>query len=323
MQRRHLLAAGMAGLALAPPSQAQDFARQGVPTDIRLLVGFAAGGATDLLARRLQPLFERRGHRLVVENIPGGGSAIALSRVAQARPDGRTLGFASGGLISLIASAEVPLRFDQFINLVRVSQDPAILVVGAKSPIQTLEQAIAAMRAGAGGFSAGAAGPEGTLGHLTLNAVAAAVGAEFIYVAYPGASRVANELMGGHLGLGLVKPADVFGQVRSGELRPIAVLGEARLAQLPNVPTAAERGINAFPDGRMLQMTYAVAPAGLPDPLRAGLVALFRDAVLSPEFQATAASEAYLADGIHGAELEAAVAEMFDGFRTAYARMKR
>ncbi|WP_207538444.1 Bug family tripartite tricarboxylate transporter substrate binding protein [Sabulicella rubraurantiaca] len=317
MKRRHMLAAGLA-CPLVRIASAQD-----LPAEIRLLVGFAAGGATDMLARRLQPLFDRRGHRLIVENIPGGGSAIALARVAQARPDGRTLGFASGGLISLIASNEVPLRFSQFVNLVRISQDPAILVVGHNSPIRTLEDLVEAMRAGRGTFSAGAAGPEGTLGHLSLNAFAEAVGAEYIYVAYPGASRVATELLGNHLGLGLVKPADVFGQVRNGELRTLAVLGEARLAQLPDVPTAAEKGINVFPNGRMLQMTYAVGPAGMPEPIRAGLVTLFRDAVLSPEFQAHAAADAFLADGIHGPELETAVSEMFEGFRAAYARMRR
>ena len=317
MERRTLLASAAAlGLARVRRARAEE-----VPPEIRLLVGFAAGGATDLLARRLQPLFEQRGHRLIVDNLPGGGSAIALNRVAQARPDGRTLGFASGGLISLIASGEVPLRFSQFTNLVRVSQDPAILVVGARSPLRTLEDVVMAMRAEGGAFSAGAAGPEGTLGHLTLNAFAAATQTSYIYVAYPGAASVANQLMGGHLGAGLVKPADVFGQVRTGELRPLAVFGEARLAQLPAVPTAAERGIDVFPDGKMLQMTYAVGPAGLPQGTREGLVSLFRDAVLSPEFQAHAAADAYLADGLSGAALEAAIIGMYDGFKAAYAKM--
>ena len=228
MNRRRLLAASATGV-LSWPALAQDAAPHGVPTEIRLLVGFAAGGATDLLARRLQPLFERRGYRLIVENVPGAGAAISLTRVAQSRPDGRTIGFASGGIISLVASGEVQLRLDQFTNLIRVSQDPAILVVGATSSIKNLDDAVAAMRAGRGAFSAGAAGPEGTLGHLPLNAFAGAIGADYVYVAYPGASRVANELMGGYLGAGLVKPADVFGQIRNGELRPVAVFGDARL----------------------------------------------------------------------------------------------
>lgn len=318
MKRRTLLAAP--ATLLPPAARAQGGV---LPQEIRLLVGFAAGGATDLLARRLQPLFERRGIRLIVDNLPGGGSAIALTRVAQARPDGRTIGFASGGLISLVASGEVPLRLDQFTNLVRISQDPAILVVGAASPIRSVDDVVAGMRRAGGGFSAGAAGPEGTLGHLNMNAIAASVGGDYIYVAYPGAARIAQALMGGHLDLGLVKPADVFGQVRNGELRVIAVLDNARLPQLPDVPTTAERGINAFPDGRMVQMTYAVAPAGLQDAMRAAFVALLRESVLSTEFQAHATADAFLADAIAGEELEAAVAGMFQGFQRAYARMRR
>jgi tripartite-type tricarboxylate transporter receptor subunit TctC len=293
------------------------------PAEIRLYVGFAAGGATDLLARRLQPLFEQRGHKLVVENIPGGGSTIALARVASARPDGATLGFASGGLLALVASGDTPLRLNQFVNLIRISQDPSILVVGAKSPLRTLDDVIAAMKAQKGGFSAGAAGPEGTLGHLTMVAFADAVGAEFIYVGYPGASRLANELIGGHTQAGLVKPADVFGQIRSGELRPIVQFADSRLPQLPDVPTTHERGIDVFPHGRMVQMTYAVAPAGLPTPMRDAIVALFRDCVTTPEFQAVAAQDAFIADALAGELLDAAVMEMFEGFRAAQARLKR
>ena len=318
MDRRHFL---VAGGALAMPAVTRA-AVPNVPVEIRLYVGFAAGGATDLLARRLQPLLERRGHRLVIDNVPGGGSTIALNRVALSPPDGRTLGFASGGLLSLVASGEVPLRLNQFTNLVRISQDPAILVVGNNSPIRTLDDLIAAIRAARGSFSAAAAGPEGSLGHLNLNAFMQAIGGDYIYVAYPGASRIANELMGGHLGVGLVKPADVFGQIRSGELRPVVQFADERLRQMPDVPTTGERGINVFPNGKMVQMTYLVGPAGVPAPVQQGLITLFREAVLSPEFQASANEDAFLADGIHGAPLEAAVDEMFRGFQAAYARMR-
>ena len=103
---------------------------------------FAAGGATDLLARRLQPVLEPRGHKLVVENLTGGGSMVGMSRLAQSRPDGRTLGMGSSGLIGQIVANEIPLRFEQFTPLVRVAVDPLVIVTGGGSRIARFQDSI-------------------------------------------------------------------------------------------------------------------------------------------------------------------------------------
>ncbi len=196
---RRLVLAALVAMALPLASHAQGPAVGEVPKQIRFLVGFAAGGATDLLARRMQPLFDKQGYQLVVENLPGAGSTIALARLAQARPDASTLAFASCGLISLVAAEHTPLRMEQFTNIVRVAEDKFVFAVAKASPIRTIDDAIAAMRAADGKFSAGAAGPEGGLASLHLNYFAAAIQARYVYLAFSGASRVANELMGGHL----------------------------------------------------------------------------------------------------------------------------
>lgn len=316
MQRRSLLG-GAGGLALG----AGCARAQGLPNEIRLLVPFAAGGATDLLARRLQPILEAQGIKLVVENATGGGSMVAMNRLAQARPDGRTLGLASHGLIGQIAAGEIPLRLDQFTPLVRLAVDPSVIVVGARSPIRSMADVLAAFRA-APGPTVGAAGPLGTVGHLRVLGLAQELRGDFTYVGYPGASRVANELIGGHLDLGLVKPNDVFGQIRSGELRVVAVLEEERLRQMPDVPAIVEAGIAAYPFGRMQLMTYANAPAGLPPPLREALTALLRDAVLSAPFQARAEEDAYLADALASEALADAIARSFAAIRDAQARAR-
>ena len=315
MKRRSLLA-GL-GLALA----ARTARAQGVPNEIRLLVPFAAGGATDLLARRLQVLLEAQSIKLIVENATGGGSMVAMNRLAQARPDGRTLGLASHGLIGQIAAAEIPLRLDQFTPLVRLAVDPSVIVVGARSPIRSMADVLAAFRT-APGPTVGAAGPLGTVGHLRVLGLAQELRGEFTYVGYPGASRVANELIGGHLDLGLVKPNDVFGQIRSGELRVVVVLEEERLRQMPDVPAIAEAGIAAYPFGRMQLMTYANAPAGLPPPLREALTVLLRNAVLSASFQARAEEDAYLADALAGEALADAISRSFAAIREAQARAR-
>jgi tripartite-type tricarboxylate transporter receptor subunit TctC len=310
MQRRALIAA-LAASAFARPGLAQ-----GVPAEIRIIVPFAAGGATDLLARRLQPVLEPRGHKLVVENLTGGGSMVGMSRLAQSRPDGRTLGMGSSGLIGQIAANEIPLRFDQFTPLVRVAVDPLVIVTGGGSRFARFQQAVDAMRAGPGP-SMGAAGPRGTIGHLRLAGLAEQVGGQFTYVGYPGASRVAIELIGGHLDLAIVKPNDVFGQIRSGALRVLAVVEEERVRQLPEVPTVVELGLRAHPFGRLTQMTFVNAPAGLPPETRAALTALLREAVLSPEYQSKSHEDGYIADALTGEALEDAIAETANAIRTA------
>ncbi|MBR0669273.1 tripartite tricarboxylate transporter substrate binding protein [Roseomonas hellenica] len=315
MQRRSLIA-GLASTAIIPHAWGQ-----AVPTEIRMLVSFNAGGATDLLARRLQSLLEPRGHRLVVENLVGGGSMIAMNRLAQSPPDGRTLGLASHGLIAQIVAREIPLRLDQFTPLVRLATDPSILVTGAQSRFRTLADVVAAMRTPEGP-SVGAAGPVGTAGHLRMMGIAQDMRGNFNYVGYTGAARLANELMGRHLDLGLVKPNDVFGQIRSGELRALAVLEEQRLPQLPEVPAIIEVGLNPHPFGRITSMTYAVAPAAVPPPLRDALIALLREAVLSPAFQVKAEEDCYVADGLSGAALQAAIAQTAEAIRVAQQRLR-
>ena len=311
MQRRHLLATLAAAPAFAQP----------VPADIRLVLPFAAGGATDLLARRLQAILEPQGIRLAVENLTGGGSMVAMSRLAQSRPDGRTLGLASHGLIGQIAAAEIPLRLDQFTPLVRVAVDPSVMVVGRNSSIADQAAMLARLRQ-APGPTIGAAGPLNTVGHLRALGLAQVAGGDFTYVGYPGAARVANELIGGHLDLGLVKPNDVFGQIRSGELHVISVLEDARLPQMPDVPTIAQAGLDPYPFGRMLQMTFVTAPAGLPPPLREALTGLLRSAVLSSAYQARAAEDGYAADAASGAVLEDEIRRCLEAIRAAQARAR-
>jgi tripartite-type tricarboxylate transporter receptor subunit TctC len=318
---RRLIVAALAVLALPFGAFAQGSAQAEVPRQIRFLIGFAAGGATDLLGRRMQPLFEKRGYQLVVENLPGAGATIALGRLAQARPDASTLAFASCGLISLSAADQTPLRVDQFTNIIRVAQDQFVFAVGRNSRIRTIEDAIAAMRAGDGKFSAGAAGPEGGLASLHMDYFAAATATRYVYVAFTGASRVANELIGGHLDAGHVKPADIFGQIRSGDVRPVFVFGRERIAQLPDVPALAERGIT-HEDEKVGCMSYVVGPPGMAPPLRDRVTALFRDVIMSEEFQAGSVRDAVTTDGLSGAALDSAVKEMFDAYRAAFLRSR-
>ncbi|HEY4251147.1 MAG TPA: tripartite tricarboxylate transporter substrate binding protein [Roseomonas sp.] len=297
--RRHALAALAApALLRAPGAAAQEF-----PTrEIRLVIPWAAGGGTDIIGRQLQQLLMAQGLRTVVENLAGGSSVVGMTRVAGSRPDGYTVGLASTSILALMASGTIGLRNEQFSNLVRVSEDPMLLLVAANSPWRDLPAYFDAFRAKRGGMSVGVSGTRGTVSHIFSVVMARALGSDYIFSGYTGGSHAVTDLIGGHIDSVILKPNETMAQIRANQLRPIATFAPQRLALLPDVPTFAEAGINVFPYGPITQMTYLSGPSGMPAAIAARLADGFRQAILSPEFQAFAAENGFPADGLAGAD---------------------
>jgi tripartite-type tricarboxylate transporter receptor subunit TctC len=298
MTRRGLLAAP-ALLSIAGTAAASGFPSR----EMRLIIPWAAGGGTDIIGRRLQQLLEAQGIRTVVDNAPGGSSVVGLQRVAAARPDGYTVGLASTSILALMASGTISLKNEQFTNLVRVSEDPMLLLVSAKSPWRDLASYLEAFKARKGAMSVGASGTRGTVSHILSAVMARAIGEEYVFSGYPGGSRAVADVLGGHIDSVILKPNETMTQIRDGELRPLGAFTNERLALLPEVPTFRENGIDVFPYGPITQMTYLSGPAGLPSEVSARIVEAYRKAVLTPEFQSFAADNGFPADGLAGAEL--------------------
>jgi tripartite-type tricarboxylate transporter receptor subunit TctC len=271
--------------------------------EVQLIVPWAPGGGTDILARQMQPLLAKEGIRTVVENAPGGSSVVGMQRVANARPDGYTLGLGSSSLLALMAAGTISLRNQQFDNLVRVTEDPFVLLVSTKSPWQDIQSYLSAMKEKDGGMSIGASGTQGTVPHLLSVSMAKAAGAEYVYVGYPGGSAAVTDVMGGHVDSIILKPNETLPQIRDGALRPLAAFTTKRIPQLPEVPIFAERGIDVFPHGPLVQMTYLAGPAGLPAPVREKVSKAFGAAIRSAEFQKFADENGFLADGLSGPPL--------------------
>jgi tripartite-type tricarboxylate transporter receptor subunit TctC len=283
-----LLAAGGA-LAQSFPSR-----------EIRMIIPWAAGGGTDIIGRRLQAILQGQGHAMVVDNAPGGSSVVGMQRVAAARPDGYTVGLASTSILALIASGTIALRNENFDNLVRVSEDPMLLLVSANSPWRDIDAYISAFRGKAGGMSVGVSGTRGTVSHIFSVVMARGIGSDYVFSGYPGGSRAIADLLGGHIDSVILKPNETMPQILDGSLRPLATFAPQRLPLLPNLPTFGEAGINVYPYGPITQMTYFSGPAGMPAPVRVRLNEMFRAAVLTPEFQAFAAENGFPADGLSG-----------------------
>jgi len=304
INRRALLAAPAILAADSLPAARRAAAQGAFPNrDIILVVPWAPGGGTDILARQMQPLLAKEGLRTVVENAAGGSSVVGMQRVANARPDGYTLGLGSSSLLALMAEGTIALRNQQFDNLVRVAEDPFMLLVSAKSPWQDIGSYVAAMREKSGAMSLGASGTQGTVPHLLSVSMAKAAGAEYVYVGYPGGSAAITDVLGGHVDSIILKPNETLPQIRDGALRPLAAFTTHRIAQLPEVPTFAERGVNVFPHGPLVQMTYLAGPAGLPTPVREKISTAFGAVVRSSEFQRFADENGFLADGLSGPSL--------------------
>ncbi|WP_145145728.1 tripartite tricarboxylate transporter substrate binding protein [Roseomonas gilardii] len=283
--------------------------------DVVLIVPWAPGGGTDILARQMQPLLAKEGLRTVVENAAGGSSVVGMQRVANARPDGYTLGLGSSSLLALMAGGTIALRNQQFDNLVRVAEDPFMLLVSAKSPWQDIGAYLAAMKEKGGAMSIGAAGTQGTVPHLLSVSLAKAAGAEYVYAGYPGGSAAITDVLGGHIDSIILKPNETLPQIRDGALRPLAAFTTQRIPQLPDVPTFAERNINVFPHGPLVQMTYLAGPAGLSAPVREAASRACTAVVRSPEFQKFANENGFLADGFSGQPLTSLIDEVQGAIR--------
>jgi tripartite-type tricarboxylate transporter receptor subunit TctC len=283
--------------------------------EIRMIVPWASGGSTDIAARFLQKLVAEDGFRLIVENVPGASATIGLTRVANAAPDGYVIGMGTSSTLSLAAQGLTPLRVDQFTSIANASTDPLLLLVPASGGAPTLGAFLEQMKQNPGKVSMGTSG-NNNITHIFCIMTAQAAGTGFIHVPYPGGARVVTDLVGKHIQAAVLKPSESKSQIDAGLARPIATFSQKRLSWYPDVPTFKEKGFDVFPHGPVTQMSYVVAPAGLPPPIREKLIAVFRKAIQSPQYKAFADQNGFYVDDLNGVALEAELVSMQKAFNT-------
>jgi tripartite-type tricarboxylate transporter receptor subunit TctC len=231
----------MVAPVVAPPATAQNYPQR----PIRLLVPFAPGGATDIIARILEPrLSQKLGQQVVVDNRSGAAGNIAVEIVATAAPDGYTL------LVGNISTNSInPLLFSKNMSvnalkdLAGVTQLVAIpnFVLGSpKVPANTLKEAMDYARSRNGQLNYGA--PLGSYSHLDMLALTARAGVKMLHIPTKGAGETLTNLIRGDSHINISNVASNAGPVRAGQIKAYAVTTEARLADFPNVPTMAEGG---------------------------------------------------------------------------------
>ena len=241
IQRRHFLRLA-AGIAALPATSLAASAQAYPSRPVRLLIGFAPGGGTDVMARLVQPLLsERLGQQIVIENRPGAGTNIATEAVVNATPDGYTLLEAS-----LANAGNATLYGDLRFNFIRdtapiagIALDPFVLQVTPSLPVKTIPELIAYAKAHPGKVNMGSGGI-GSGNQLSGDMFKAMVGIELVHVPYRGAGPAMVDLMGGQVQVMFNTMSASLEHVRGGKLRALGVATKTRQAALPDVPTVAE-----------------------------------------------------------------------------------
>ncbi|MGH8817917.1 MAG: tripartite tricarboxylate transporter substrate binding protein [Achromobacter pestifer] len=248
---------------------------------IELIVGFAPGGGTDLTARSLAVFLEKElGTTVVVQNKPGASSAIALSYVARAKPDGYTLAMTNmPGLVSLPIERKAGFTPDDFTYLANLVRDPSAFSVASNSPYQTLDALIAAAKEKPGTISYGSTGV-GTDDHLALVLFQSLTGTRLNHVPYNGAGPLRSAVLGGHTVIGGLNLGEVM-PYHGKNMRVLAQASDKRSALGPDVPTFRELGVDlVFASERGI-----VAPKGLPPEVADTLRKALGKVAANPDFQ--------------------------------------
>lgn len=287
LSRRAALITCAAALATLP-ALAQKFPDK----PIRLVVPFAVGGGTDILARDLAPrLAESIGQPVIVENKGGAGGNIGAEAVAKAAPDGYTVLFGSNSL-SINAGLYQKLPFDpvqSFAPVGMVATAPLVLVVHPDSAFQTVRDLVAAAKASPGKLNWSAPG-KGTPHHLASELFNRMTGADIVHIQYKGGGPAINDLLGRQTQASVQTVSSVRSFISAGKLRALGVATARRTPLLPNVPTIAEAGV----PGYEVNLWYGLfAPAGTPPQVVQTLNTALTRVLGDPAAQAKFASQGY------------------------------
>lgn len=209
---------------------------------IELIVPFAAGGGTDLVARALaESMKTDLGQDVVVINKTGGSGSVGMNEVVQSKADGYKLTMATREIVSLPLLKLAPFETSDFKFIGNMNRDPALLVVSSKSKYKTFKDLIEDIKANPGKIKFASSSTPSLYGIP----FAQAADLNFVTVPFQGSAQAVVEVLGGRAEFGLYGPGEVTAQLESGELRPLAIMAEDRLdGTLKDVPTMKEKGVN-------------------------------------------------------------------------------
>ena len=278
MQIHKQIAVVLGALALCVPVLAQNYPSK----PVKVVVGYAAGGAVDVVARSIgQSLQTSLGQPFVVENKPGAGTNIAVKSVIAAEPDGHTLMMAANALAANM-SLYKPQPFDAEKDLVAVSligRVPVVIAANPNVPYANIQQLIATAKGKPNSIAYSSPG-NGSTPHMAIELFARAAGIDLQHIPYRGGSPAITDTIGGQVPLVAVNALEVLPHAKSGRLKVLAVLSPNRSANFPDVPTIAESGYPGFEASVWYGL---VAPAATPKTIVSKLHAEVQKALQTKE----------------------------------------
>jgi tripartite-type tricarboxylate transporter receptor subunit TctC len=260
MGSKHLLGA-LAALAMlaAAPAGAQQYPSR----PVTIVVPFAAGGGSDLLARLVaQKLEEKLGKPFIIENRPGAGTTLAAMQAVRSTPDGYTLMQATSTTMAINVSMQKKMPYEPLKDLVPVallSSSPFFLVVKSDSPVKTVADLIALAKSKANGLNYGSGGP-GSMHHLSTELLQSMAGIEMTHVPYKATPPAMNDLLAGHIQVLFGDTTSVLPMIQQGTVRGIAVTTAKRSPAAPDIPAVAE----TLPGYESASWQMLVAPGATP-----------------------------------------------------------
>ena len=267
-----------ASAAIAGSATAQSYPDK----PIRLVVPYAPGGSTDIIARQIsEPLSRALGQPVVVDNKAGAGGLIGTAEVARATPDGYTLAIGTVSTMVIFPATHPKPGYsaDSFVPITNIAAMPNVLVVNPKLPANNLKELIALLKANPDKYSYASSG-KGAINHMLGESFQAGAGVKIQHIPYKGSGAAMNDVMGGQVDILFDQLPSSKPHIDSGRLKLLGAIAPKRLSGYPNVMTMDEAGLKGFDD----QAWYGlVAPAKTPTVVLARLSSAMKQVLSTPE----------------------------------------
>jgi tripartite-type tricarboxylate transporter receptor subunit TctC len=252
---------------------------------VRLLVSFAAGGISDVLARALAiPLSRQLGQQVIVENKPGAGTTIAGDYMAKSAPDGYTIWLQDITTHAINVALYSKLPYDSmkdFTYIAMVASTPLMLVVHPSTPASNVRELLTVLKANPGKYSYGSSG-NGTIVHLASEMLKSAAGVDAVHVPYKGSNPATAAILGGEVAFVFSTMPPAISNAKAGKLRALAVTTAKRVDAAPEIPTMVEAGL---PNFEIVLYSGILGPKGMDRSLVSRINAEFAKVVQAPEIR--------------------------------------